>query len=181
MVFWWCENFVTCQSVFYLSLHHISWSPASFPLFPQSHGRRDILSETIPHQLTPCFQEEAQAGKVHPNSVAPCSHMWLQVCSPLYKHPTCPHLRIFWYLIMLNLNVGFKGLCWFAWCVWVKNWIVCSCRPDAAATPVNVGRVPSQKVKAWRGGLGAASSALDNRGFEYLLLMEFLFRHFSSG
>ena len=96
MVFWRCENFVTCQSVFYLSLHHISWSPASFPLFHQSHGRRDILSETIPHQLTPCFQEKAQAGKVVlPNSVAPCSHMWLQVCSPLYKHPTCPHLRIF--------------------------------------------------------------------------------------
>ena len=72
---WSFQELFTCQSVFCLSLHHISWSQASFlPLSPQSHGCRDI-SETIPHQLTPCFRERAK--KVLPNSVAPCSHMWL--------------------------------------------------------------------------------------------------------
>ena len=33
---------------------------------------------------------------------------------------------------------------------------------------MNVGTVPSQKVKAWMEGLGAASSALNNGGFNVL-------------
>ena len=48
------------------------------------------------------------------------------------------------------------------------------CRPDVAATPVNVtGTVPSQKVKAWREGLAAVGGALNNRCFKVCCLWDF--------
>ena len=160
---WYFWELFTCWSVFYSSLHHISWSPTYFPLFPQSHGRHDI-SETIPHQLTPCFREKARkCCPIQSPRVVPCDFKSGHRCTNiLYVIANI--------LLMLTRDIIFifwEFVEWFpfACCVFGQQLKRVEDLMSLQHLWMWLGTVPRQKVWAWRESLEAAGSAFNNASF----------------
>ena len=108
--------------------------PSLFPTFPpKSWPPRHIWNN--PPSADLLFSREGKKVLL-PNSVAPCSPMWLQVSTPLF---IC-HCQYFanahtWYQLNILRVCGFVSICLL--CFWSTTTKKC-CRPDITATPVNL-------------------------------------------